>query len=485
MLCRVCLLAGASSALLTNDTACITFTAFLLDLCRSHDLPPEPFLLALATSANIGSAATPIGNPQNIVIALQGNVGFGTFFLGVLPATALGLLANTLGLLALYWKQLAKKRPVQEGREEFEMNVNKGDEIVDLQGLETANSSMTSQEKGGNQLVVREVEYSEKEDSEAHRNSTFKPMDAMDWILTEQRGSSEMCSREGGEDHEICVVELMGECSLENGNRKELYGQKTHSSSTGDTLEVSRSQMQKEESLSSRGDRQATETDAMTQANRKATTLLRRSLRKLRISRKSLFTITVYTVTVGMLGCFLAGLDLAWVATGAAVVLIVADRVDAGPMLAKVSYSLLVFFAGMFIAVEGFNATGLPGKLWDSVEPYSRVDKAGGLAVLSSVVTLLSNVASNVPTVLLLGPRIAASAASTPGVSVTRAWLLLAWVSTVAGNLTLVGSAATLIVCEEARFSSPPYRLTFWRHLRYGIPSTLVIITLGVFVVRG
>lgn len=96
----------------------------------------------------------------------------------------------------------------------------------------------------------------------------------------------------------------------------------------------------------------------------------------------------------------------------------------------------------------------------------------------------------------------AASAAGTPGASSDKAWLLLAWVSTVAGNLTLVGSAANIIVCEQARetqaekdlrehsiLTGDPqgqpgratYDLKFWSHLKFGFPSTLIVIAVGVF----
>jgi len=52
----------------------------------------------------------------------------------------------------------------------------------------------------------------------------------------------------------------------------------------------------------------------------------------------------------------------------------------------------------MFITVDGFNKTGIPGALWDVMEPYSRVDRASGVAILALVILILSNVASNVPT---------------------------------------------------------------------------------------
>ncbi|KAL7222943.1 hypothetical protein ACSBR1_024597 [Camellia fascicularis] len=52
-----------SVALFTNDTSCVVLTEFVLKIVRQQNLPPHPFLLALASSPNIGSSATPIGNP--------------------------------------------------------------------------------------------------------------------------------------------------------------------------------------------------------------------------------------------------------------------------------------------------------------------------------------------------------------------------------------------------------------------------------------
>lgn len=87
--------------------------------------------------------------------------------------------------------------------------------------------------------------------------------------------------------------------------------------------------------------------------------------------------------------------------------------------------------------------------------------------------------------VLLLGARVAASAAAISAAEEKKAWLLLAWVSTVAGNLSLLGSAANLIVCEQAR-QSPylAYTLSFWSHLKFGVPSTLLVTAIGLTLIR-
>lgn len=64
----------------------------------------------------------------------------------------------------------------------------------------------------------------------------------------------------------------------------------------------------------------------------------------------------------------------------------------------QISYSLLIFFCGMFITIDGFNKTGIPSALWDVMEPYAKIDHLSGVAVLAAVILFLSNLASNVPT---------------------------------------------------------------------------------------
>jgi len=194
----------------------------------------------------------------------------------------------------------------------------------------------------------------------------------------------------------------------------------------------------------------------------------------------------VYVVAIGMLAALLMGLNMSWVAITAALALVVIDFRDAGPCLDKVSYSLLIFFCGMFITVDGFNRTGIPSVFWNLMEPYARINHTSGVVVLSLVILLLSNLASNVPTVLLLGVQVARSAAAISPAAETRSWLILAWVSTVAGNFTLLGSAANLIVCEQARRSpTHGYNLSFWQHILFGVPSTIIVTAIGLPLIQG
>lgn len=118
LICRICLISAVSSALFTNDTSCVVLTEFVLKIARQHNLPPYPFLLALASSANIGSAATPIGNPQNLVIAVQSRISFGEFLFGIFPSMVLGVVVNAVIILCMYWDVLSVQKDPEDATSE-------------------------------------------------------------------------------------------------------------------------------------------------------------------------------------------------------------------------------------------------------------------------------------------------------------------------------------------------------------------------------
>ena len=132
LLARICCASAFLSALMTNDTVCVFFTPVIIDLCELHQLPHGPFLVALATSANIGSTATPVGNPQNMIIASLSGISYGQFILYIGPAMVVALALN-IALLALwYGKELrgkeikiCKGRFVRATEEEMEAKLGK------------------------------------------------------------------------------------------------------------------------------------------------------------------------------------------------------------------------------------------------------------------------------------------------------------------------------------------------------------------------
>ena len=167
-----------------------------------------------------------------------------------------------------------------------------------------------------------------------------------------------------------------------------------------------------------------------------------------------------------VLAGFLAGYPPPMVAAmGAALMLITRTR-EPRLVYREVDWSVLVFFVGLFLIVGGAANAGLTEHLF-AVAHRLDMQNAG---VLTLVTAALSNVVSNVPAVMLLKPLAAGFHNPRTG------WLLLAMASTLAGNLTITGSVANLIVVERARGEM---RIGFWDYSRVGIPVTLATLAVG------
>lgn len=164
-------------------------------------------------------------------------------------------------------------------------------------------------------------------------------------------------------------------------------------------------------------------------------------------------------VTTGLLVAFLVGIPPAEATFIAAGLLLATRRLKPERILQKVDWDLLLMFSGLFILTEGVQKLGVLNEFSQLVHTP--------LSILG-VTALLSNLVSNVPAVLLLHHLI-------PHPD-DRTWLLLAAGSTLAGNLTLLGSVANLIVAEAV--AKQGHRLTFWEHLRFGLPLTAITLAL-------
>src|SRR2546430_15791124 len=113
LLLYLTLTSGILSALLVNDTICLMLTPLVVAVIKRGKLPLLPFLIALATSANIGSVATLVGNPQNMIIGHFLPIPFSRFSAALLPPTIIGLAINFIILRAGFRKIL--KEAVIEG----------------------------------------------------------------------------------------------------------------------------------------------------------------------------------------------------------------------------------------------------------------------------------------------------------------------------------------------------------------------------------
>jgi Na+/H+ antiporter NhaD/arsenite permease-like protein len=309
LLLYLILTSGVLSALLVNDTICLMLTPLVVAVMVRGRLPLPPYLLALAMSANIGSAATLVGNPQNMIIGSLSRIPFLRFSASLLPVAAVGLVIE---FFVLRW-----------------------------------------------------------------------------------------------------------------GFRRVL-----------------------------------------------ATAVIHAAEAPQRTINHRLMTLTFAVLGLVFIG-FVAGLNLAWTAlAGGALVMVLARR-DTHEVLKLVDWHLLVFFAALFVVVEGLNGTGLPDQIYGQVREVFGTDapvQAWNLAWFSA---LGSNVFSNVPFVLVAGKWIPSFAAP------ELMWRVMALATTFAGNLTLLGSVANLIVVESARGQC---EVGFWDYAKFGIPITLLTTVAGMVI---
>jgi Na+/H+ antiporter NhaD/arsenite permease-like protein len=295
---------GLLSAFITNDAVCVLGAPLVVRLVQRHRLPPLPFLLALATAANTGSAATLVGNPQNMLCAMLGHLSYREHFLLVGPVALVGLGINHALLLWVFGPQLVGALgPVPETRP---------------------------------------------------------------WLNRRTRIS-------------IGVI---------------------------------------------------------------------------------LATAVAYTI----------GAHLAWSAAAGLVAMMLLHRRDTRTLWRHIDWSILLFFAGLFVVVDAFLRSGGPAWLFARFPVTADI---GGLASyfrVASVFLVGSNIVSNVPFILVVKSQMAHLPDPRLG------WELLAMASTFAGNLTLLGSVANIIVAENARELGG---IGFLSYLRIGLPVALLTTIFG------
>ena len=309
LLLHVSVASGILSALLVNDTICLMLTPLVVAVIRRGRLPLLPYLVALATSANIGSVATLVGNPQNMIIGHFSGISFPEFSRALLPAAIIGLAINFF-ILRFGFRKLLR------------------------------------------QTAIDRAEH------------TAPKLDRSLFVL-------------------VCVG------------------------------------------------------------------------------------------LVSIFAGFLAGLHLAWTAmTGAALVMVLARR-DTHNVLKLVDWHLLLFFAALFVVVDGLSDTGLTDTIYSRMRPIFGLSTPAQAWNLAWFSVLGSNVFSNVPFVLVAGNWIARF--TDPALM----WKILALATTFAGNLTIIGSVANMIVVESAR---DQIQVSFWDYARFGIPSTILTTAAGVVV---
>ena len=178
-------------------------------------------------------------------------------------------------------------------------------------------------------------------------------------------------------------------------------------------------------------------------------------------------------VSAIVLIAFSLGYPYSLSAVAGAVMLMLIGGVRTERILEGVDWTLLLFFSGLFVVMRGVEVSGLARAMIERTCDLAALSPVGRIAGLSALSAVLSNIVSNVPAVMLLK-------ALTQSLGNDRvAWLTLAMSSTLAGNFTLIGSVANLIVAQQARRRA---EIGFMEYFRVGALITIITIFFGIII---
>jgi Na+/H+ antiporter NhaD/arsenite permease-like protein len=294
---------GILAAFFVNDTVCLMFTPIVLAVTDRLRLPKLPYLVALATSANIGSVMSVTGNPQNALIGVTAHFTFLDFLVHLAPVAIIGLLLD-VALLAIIFHR----------------------EIFNAPALENHPPK--------NPIIVNRA--------------------------------------------------LLAKCAA---------------------------------------------------------------------------------AAVFVLVLWLMNFSFALAAAAAGAVILIIGRVKSENIYQRVNWELLLFFAALFVVMQGFENSGAVARLIHVFEPGLRGSGASQLFSIGGTMLVLCNLVSNVPAVLLVRPLIASFGNS------HLMWLAVASTSTLAGNATPISSVANLIVLQQAAWKT---KINFWEFTRVGLVVTII-----------
>lgn len=176
-------------------------------------------------------------------------------------------------------------------------------------------------------------------------------------------------------------------------------------------------------------------------------------------------------ITVLVFAGFVTTHNLPLVAIAGGTLMILVSGKKPALAFEKIDWTLFLFFAGLFVVVGGVSKSGLPQHFYERLRPWLNGGAVTEIASFSLFSVLVSNIVSNVPYVILAGHWI-------PNFMHPKLmWLVLAMASTFAGNLTIVGSVANMIVMELAK---EEVSVGFFEFLKVGFLTTAVSIAVGV-----
>lgn len=155
----------------------------------------------------------------------------------------------------------------------------------------------------------------------------------------------------------------------------------------------------------------------------------------------------------------------------------IVNRFAASFIIRRIDWSMIAVFSAVFVWMAGFNNTGVPRFVWEKLGfSHTTFDEGSSTAVFAAVLLLTGNTFGQVPVTVMVLDQLK------PGFDQKRLVLYLAWVISIAGNLTPYSSAATVFVSSHSS-QVLNYPMTLWSFARFGVPSSLLLVTLGLGVI--
>ena len=443
ILWRVCALSAALSAFITNDAACLLVAPLVLNMYVKQRRSPKEFLpltLGIATSANIGSAATIFGNPQNVIIAAKGYVNLSDFLIAALPTAVLAVIIN-IGLIYLIFCRTIFGKSSNSSPENTPL-------IIDNESDSSAPNLNESRTERSHYLDSSDNPHCTSqiatERETIHTSLSTVPLPTLPLPVPTVRSMTSSCHTRS--------IRL--------------------SNSIRDGVVVSKTKINVNNVIPIK-DRKKTEKFFIAW-----------------LIFVSILLIVLLAINIPQLRkkgvYFNLGLTTAAAAVFTMLMDSIVNRKYQHDAMIKVDWTVILLFIGLFVWIEGFNNTCIPQYIFNHLKQYMNLTKPQGVLVFAIFVVLGSNIFSNVPLVILLIEHLdeLCGDQSCSGIGKAKIGaLLLAWTSTIAGNLTLIGSIANLIVAEKAKKSDANYELSFFRYLPYGLISTTLITIITVPIV--
>lgn len=361
MIIIIVFLSGILSAFIVNDTAAILLVPFAISICNQLKIKPSIVLISIAIGINVGSIMTPIGSPQNLLIASQSEIPhpFISFVSLLGPPTIINLLLSGLILQYYYKKEL---------------------------------------------------------------------------IASQQQQQQQLTDQLPIENHHINKVYMVANSLSENDRTGKLFSNRLGKISTG------------------------------------------------------VFLCTLGAIILSEIGNMFTGvyIDIGIISlVGALVLYIVSgDRIS---ILKGVNYSVIVFFICMFIFTAGLWTSGLIPGLMNyfpsfRLEDISNNNTQEGMAyalynnaIISTASIVVSQILSNVPFVATYIPFMIQNGFDESHIF---EWMMLAAASTIAGNLTIIGAASTIIIMQTAE-SKGMKVFTFFEFFKIG--SLLTVVNVAIY----